>query len=202
MIEPRSETRSVLNKVGKQPAAKKKNKNFLNNKDMLHQWKLSNETGSMNQVFSNMIMTLTKRYSSAVRFNVCDTFRDDMESYALMTVSKVWRGFDPEKSKNPFAYFTQVIKRAFYQYQNIERNHRNIGNALNIECGNDPSHAFMVEYEFRDYDPHKVGGEVTTTYGDNYDKDQHDADIIAFSEVPVYGRVPKSAKPKKIDDDL
>ena len=190
-----SETKPIVKKVVKRTPKKKavkKNKNFLNNKDMLHQWKLSNEADDMTKTFSTMIMTLTKRYSSAVRFNVCDTFRDDMESYALMTVSKVWRSFNPEKSNNPFAYFTQVIKRAFYQYQNLERRQRDIGNALTIEKGNNPSHAYMVEYEFRNYDPDKAGGEVTITYGDDYDKEKHDAELEVFANQPVYGRRRKS----------
>jgi hypothetical protein len=147
---------------------KKKTKNYLNNKDMLHQWKLSYEADAMTDVFANMIMLLTKRYSSKVRFNVCDTFRDDMESFALMTVSKVWRSFNPEKSNNPFAYFTQVIKRAFYQYQNMERRQRDISNELLIEDGQSPSHAYMVEYEYRNFDPDDAGGSIKTTYGDGY----------------------------------
>lgn len=152
-------------KVTKKVATKKV-KNYLNNKDMLHQWQLSYDQDAINDTFASMIMLLTKRYSSKVRFNVCDTFRDDMESYALMTVSKVWRSFNPEKSNNPFAYFTQVIKRAFYQYQNIERRQRDISNELLIEQGQPPSHAYMVEYEYKDFVPHAAGGVIST-----YDED-------------------------------
>lgn len=147
---------------------KKKNKNYLNNKDMLHEWQLSYDQDAMTDTFSKMVTLLTKRYSSKVRFNVCDTFRDDMESFALMTVSKVWRGFDPTKSNNPFAYFTQVIKRGFYQFQNSERRHRGISNELLIQDGQEPSHAYMVEYEYRNFDPLTAGGEVTVTYGEGY----------------------------------
>lgn len=147
---------------------KRKTKNYLNNPDIIKQWKLSSEQDAMNDEFSKMMMLLTERYSSQMRFNVCDSFREDMEAFALMTVSKVWRSFDPEKSNNPFAYFTQVIKRAFYQFQNMERKHRNISNELLIEGGFDPSHAFMVEYEFRDYDPGEAGGDLYV-YDENGD---------------------------------
>jgi DNA-directed RNA polymerase specialized sigma subunit len=141
---------------------KKKTKNYLNNKDMLKEWKTSAEKNAMTDTFARMIMLLTKRYSSKVRFNVCDTFREDMESYALMTVSKVWKSFNPKKSDNTFAYFTQVIKRAFYQYQNMERVHRNISNELQIYSGNSPSHAYMVEYEYRNIDMNDLGGDINT----------------------------------------
>lgn len=158
----------VTKKVAKKKVTKKKTKNYLNNKDMLHQWQLSFDQDEINDTFANMIMLLTKRYSSKVRFNVCDTFRDDMESFALMTVSKVWRSFNPEKSNNPFAYFTQVIKRAFYQFQNSERRQRDISNELLLEDGQSPSHAYMVEYEYRNFNPRDAGGEITTTVNEGY----------------------------------
>ena len=170
------------------PTVKKKKKYYLNNKDMLREWKLSNEQNDMTDTFSDMMKVLTVKYSGMVRFNVCDTFRDDMEAYALANVSKVWQSFNPEKSSNPFAYFTQCVKRAFFQYQNMERKQRDIGNALNIEMGNDPTHAYMVEYEFEKMDMDTIGGEVTVTYGEGYSKEQHEVDIEKFKAMPKYGR--------------
>jgi len=154
---------------------KRRTKNYLNNKDIITQWKLSFEQDAMNDEFTKMMMLLTRKYSSKMRFNVCDSFRDDMEAFALMTVTKVWRSFNPEKSNNPFAYFTQVIKRAFYQYQNIERKQRNISNELLVDAGHDPSHAFMVEYEFQNYDPHEAGGDITILDGDGEVIEEYDA---------------------------
>lgn len=147
----------------------KKKKNYLNNKDMLREWQESADQDAMTDTFANMIMLLTKRYSSKVRFNVCDTFRDDMESFALMTVTKVWRSFNPKKSNNPFAYFTQVIKRAFYQYQNMERKQRDISNELLIDQGQSPSHAYMVEYEYRNFNPEDAGGDIRTIPVDDFE---------------------------------
>jgi hypothetical protein len=155
-------TKVTKKKVTKKKVATKKPKNYLNNKDMLVQWQLSHDQDSINDTFAAMMMLLTKRYSSKVRFNVCDTFREDMESFALMTVSKVWRSFNPEKSNNPFAYFTQVIKRAFYQYQNLERRQRDISNESLIEKGQSPSHAYMVEYEYKNFNPEDAGGDIST----------------------------------------
>jgi hypothetical protein len=155
-------------KVTKKKVTKKKSKNYLNNPDMLAEWQKSFDQDRMTETFGRMIMLLTQKYSSKVRFNVCDSFRTDMESFALTTVSKVWRSFNPEKSNNPFAYFTQVIKRAFYQYQNMERKQRDISNELLIENGQSPSHAYMVEYEYRDFDPEAAGGEIKTKVKEGY----------------------------------
>jgi len=39
--------------------------------------------------------------------------RKDCIAFALMDVVKYWRSFNPEKSKYPFAYYTQIIKNGF-----------------------------------------------------------------------------------------
>ena len=40
-------------------------------------------------------------------------FREDMISDGIENCVQYIHNFDPEKSKNPFAYFTQVIHYAF-----------------------------------------------------------------------------------------
>jgi len=39
--------------------------------------------------------------------------RKDCIAFAIMDVIKYWRSFNPEKSKYPFAYYTQIIKHGF-----------------------------------------------------------------------------------------
>ena len=41
------------------------------------------------------------------------TYRDDMISDGIENCLQYMNNFDPEKSKNPFAYFTQIIYYAF-----------------------------------------------------------------------------------------
>ena len=41
------------------------------------------------------------------------TFRDEMISDGVENCIMYFRNFDPEKSKNPFSYFTQIIYYAF-----------------------------------------------------------------------------------------
>ena len=43
------------------------------------------------------------------------TYRDDMISDGIENCLQYMDNFDPEKSKNPFAYFTQIIYYAFIQ---------------------------------------------------------------------------------------
>jgi hypothetical protein len=69
-----------------------------------------------------------------------------MESFALLTVCKVWKSFNPEKSNNPFAYFTQVLRHAFYQYLNHEKKQREVKDELLIDMGEQASFTYMEKY--------------------------------------------------------
>jgi len=124
---------------------KTKTKNYINNKDMLEEIIKSKEQGAMTDKFSRMIMLLVKRYSSQGKYSGY-TYVEDMEGYALYIVCKVWNSFNPEKYDNPFAYFTQTIKRAFWQYLYQEERHRDIRDAVLVKEGELPSHSFNEKY--------------------------------------------------------
>jgi len=123
----------------------KKKKNYINNKDMLAEVIKSKEQGKMTDKFAKMIVLLTKRYSSQGSYSGY-TYVEDMEGYAHYIVCKVWNSFDPERYSNPFAYFTQTIKRAFWQYMHQEEKHRDIRDAMLVKEGEAPSHAFDEKY--------------------------------------------------------
>lgn len=132
-------------KTTKKTTKKKKAKNYINNKSLLEEVLKSKERGRMTDEFGKMMMLLVKRYSSQGSYSGY-TYVNDMESYALMTVCKVWNSFDPEKSSNPFAYFTQTIKRAFWQYLNQEEKHRDIRDEMLMKEGELPSHTYVDKY--------------------------------------------------------
>lgn len=49
------------------------------------------------------------------------TFKDEMISDGIEVCMKYYRNYDPEKSKNAFAYFTQIIWFAFLKRIQIEK---------------------------------------------------------------------------------
>ena len=51
------------------------------------------------------------------------TFRDDMISDGIENCLQYMDNFNPEKSKNPFAYFTQIIYYAFLRRIQKEKKH-------------------------------------------------------------------------------
>lgn len=143
---------------------KKRGKNnYLNNKDMLAELKKSKADGKMTTELTKMIMMLCKRYGQHPWF-INYSYNDDMQAFALLTVVKFWNRFDETKSTNAFAYFTQIIKRAFYQFNIQEKKHRNIRDLLLIEHGENPSHSFGNDHDSDNYHFEKL---------DNYEKDEH-----------------------------
>ena len=70
-----------------------------------------------------------------------------MEAYALYMVCRTWKSFNPEKSNNPFAFFTQCIKHSFYQFLNKEKRQRDIRDELLVYSGMNPSNTYLADYE-------------------------------------------------------
>ena len=54
------------------------------------------------------------------------TYRDEMISDGVENCIQYFRNFDPAKSKNPFAYFTQIIYYAFLRRIHKEKKHQYI----------------------------------------------------------------------------
>jgi DNA-directed RNA polymerase specialized sigma24 family protein len=73
-----------------------------------------------NRYIGLAIDLICNRLSTKGRFSGY-TFRKDLVSDAIEHCIKGLHKFNPEKSDNPFAYFTQIAKNAFWQRINIER---------------------------------------------------------------------------------
>ncbi len=118
---------------------------YVNNKALLEEVKRSREQGRMTNGLASMLMLLCERYARKGRY-ASYTYNEDMQAFALANLVKSWKSFDPEKSNNPFAYFTSCVTNSFLQYLNIERRHRDLRDALLVEHGLDPSYTFTEAY--------------------------------------------------------
>ena len=65
------------------------------------------------------------------------TFREDMISDGVENCVQYINNFDPEKSKNPFAYFTQIIYYAFLRRIQKEKRQSDIKNKILERSGFD-----------------------------------------------------------------
>ena len=119
----------------------KKPTEYVNNKMLLEEFHVSAEAGKMSEKLAKMLMLICERYArKGIYANY--TYNEDMQAFAMMNLVKSWKSFNPEKSNNPFAYFTSCVTNSFLQYLNQERKHRNIRDALLIENGMDPSFTY------------------------------------------------------------
>ena len=64
-------------------------------------------------------------------------FRDDMLSDGIENCVQYIHNFDPEKSRNPFAYFTQIIHYAFLRRIQKEKKQLDIKNKIIEKTGFD-----------------------------------------------------------------
>jgi DNA-directed RNA polymerase specialized sigma24 family protein len=128
-------------------------KKYINNGDLMIQIAISRSQDKMTDELAKMLFMLVQRYAKHPDYTNIHSYKMDMEAFANLTICKVWKGFNPEKGNNPFAYFTQVIRHAFYQYLNHEKKQRETKDILRVDMGQDPSFAYMENYrEERDAD--------------------------------------------------
>jgi len=134
-------------KAKKKAVPKKPRKvNYLNNKDLLAQVISSKEAGQMSDRLAHMLQTLCSRYGRRANF-ANYTYNEDMQAYAMMMLVRTWNSFNPEKSNNPFAFFTQCIKNSFIQFLNQEKRHRVIRDEIMVDKGLNPSYNYQMAYE-------------------------------------------------------
>ena len=114
---------------------------YLTNKELLAEVINAKSKGVMTDKLASMLMMLTRKYAKKGNF-VNYTYNEDMVSYALMMLVRTWNSFNPEKSNNPFAFYTQCIKNSFVQYLNQEKRQHNIRDMLLIDQGMNPSYGF------------------------------------------------------------
>lgn len=98
--------------------------------------------GKVTDSLIKKIQLIAERYSRKSNF-IRYTFREDMVSAAVMNLCNNALKFNPEKSSNPFSFYTTAIHNSFLQYMADEKKHRNIRDALLIDAGSNPSFNFM-----------------------------------------------------------
>lgn len=91
---------------------------YVNNENLLKalieykKLKKENPDAKIPEYIGVCIMEIAKRFSRSPNF-VNYSFRDEMIGDAIENCLLYLDNFDPEKSKNPFAYFTQICYNAF-----------------------------------------------------------------------------------------
>jgi len=132
-------------KVVVKKTPKKKGKYYIDRKVLMAAVIASKEKDQMSDTLAAMLTLLTKKYASSSKY-AGYTFNEDMQAYAVMMLVRTWRAFKPDKSDNPFGFYTQCIKNSFNQYLNQEKKHRNVRDVLMVKNGLTPSLNYQMEH--------------------------------------------------------
>ncbi len=117
---------------------------YLSNKNLMEEIELSKATGQMTANLAGMLQLLTSRIARKGQF-INYSYNEDMQAYALLLLVRTWKGFNPEKSNNPFAFYTQCIHNSFKQYLKQEKKQRRVKDLLLIDGGLNPSFYYEEE---------------------------------------------------------
>ena len=120
--------------------AKKKGKHYVDNKVFLQamtEWKdeckKAEECGDEIPPITNYIgecfLKIAQHLSYRPNF-INYTYKDDMISDGIENCLQYASNFNPEKSKNPFAYFTQIIYYAFIRRIQKEKKQTHVKNKI------------------------------------------------------------------------
>jgi DNA-directed RNA polymerase specialized sigma subunit len=84
----------------------------VKNKDLREAIILSKEKDELSADALNMLILMAEKFSNKLSY-IYPEDKEDCISFAIMDCFQYWRGYNPEKSQNAFAYYTQIIKNGF-----------------------------------------------------------------------------------------
>mgnify|MGYP001400877079 CR=1 FL=1 len=119
---------------------KKKKPHYVNNKEFLQamiEWnnrcKEAKKEGKPQPPITNYIGECFLKIANHLSYRpnfINYSYRDEMISDGIQNCLQYAHNFDPEKSKNPFAYFTQIIYYAFIRRIAVEKKQVHVKNMM------------------------------------------------------------------------
>ena len=85
---------------------------YVNNKELYQSIIESKEKGELTPQALNMLLRMIMEISKIFKYKF-EEDREDCQAFAMEDVIKYWNRFNPEKSNNPFAFYTQMIKHGY-----------------------------------------------------------------------------------------
>ena len=87
-------------------------KHYVTNKNLVPEIIKSQEQGELTKEAIKMLISISERAIAKLRYKNPEDRRDCL-AFAQMDLFKYWDRFDPEKSNNAFAYYTQIAKKGY-----------------------------------------------------------------------------------------
>jgi hypothetical protein len=109
--------------------------NYADNVELYKQIVISKAIGSLTPKALLTLMLMTKKISSKFRYND-ESDRQDVIQNAHLTLLKNWRSFEEGAFENAFAYYTEIIKRAFaFEWKKLNKHRGHISIEGTYEAG-------------------------------------------------------------------
>ena len=137
--EPEEKPKKV---VVKRPKSTTTKGHYVTNSVLLPEVIRAKQLGRITNELARMILMIAERFSCKSNF-VGYSFREDMVSFAMVNLMANALKFNPEKSNNPFAFYTTAIRNSFLQYLADEKKHRDIRDELIMDEGFNPSNTYL-----------------------------------------------------------
>jgi hypothetical protein len=84
----------------------------VKNKDLREELIKSKASNVLTKECLDMFILMAHKFSTKFKY-IYPEDKEDCISFAIMDCYQYWRGYNPEKSANAFAYITQIIKNGF-----------------------------------------------------------------------------------------
>ena len=125
---------------------------YVKNADLLPVVLEAKALGYVTVPLISMIKQIAEKYSSKHNF-AGYSYREDMVAIAIVNLCNNALKFNPERSSNPFSFYTSAIHNSFLQFMAEEKKQRNIRDALLMDAGANPSFNFLErEKSEKDFD--------------------------------------------------
>ena len=85
---------------------------YVNNRELLEAIVISKDRGELSPAALKMLDRMVKEISKVFKYKM-EEDREDCMAFAMEDVIKYWDRFNPEKSNNAFAFYTQMIKNGY-----------------------------------------------------------------------------------------
>jgi DNA-directed RNA polymerase specialized sigma subunit len=119
----------------------KKDSDYISSEELFNEVLRCQAEGRVNNVLGQMFLTLATRYGTKPNFSGY-SYLDEMISSGVVACIASLNKFNPEKTTNAFAYYTQVIHTSFLQVLNKEKKHQMIRDKSMVEANLNPSFAY------------------------------------------------------------
>ena len=122
---------------------------YIKKEELLEELARYNETGVISQKLGQFFIAISTNFGKIRSFAGLSYIEDMIGDGILDCTEKVGK-FDITKSDNAFAYFTQIVKNAFYRRIMKEQNSANIKTGLITNMS-----MFNIGFDVQDHDSEK-----------------------------------------------